>query len=48
MLWNLLETPIEEQQKFGHVMSLISSSIEEVSMQGALAQDVIEQVIFCV
>ncbi|KAK3228660.1 hypothetical protein Dsin_000541 [Dipteronia sinensis] len=43
MLWNLLETPIDEQQKFAHVTSLISSSIDEVPVLGGLALDVIEQ-----
>ncbi|KAL5800949.1 hypothetical protein ACOSQ3_032581 [Xanthoceras sorbifolium] len=43
MLWNLLETPINEQQKFGHVTSLISTLIDEMPMQGGLALDVIEQ-----
>ncbi|KAI9156212.1 hypothetical protein LWI28_002237 [Acer negundo] len=44
ILWNLLEASVDEQQKFAHVTSLISSSIDEVPVQGGLALDVIEQV----
>lgn len=42
-LWDLLETPVNEQRKFYHVTSLVSSSVDEVSMLGCLALDVIEQ-----
>ncbi|KAL9233838.1 hypothetical protein vseg_008783 [Gypsophila vaccaria] len=42
-LWNLLETPIADHKKFEHVTCLISSSADEVSMAGALSQDVIER-----
>ncbi|CAH9113792.1 unnamed protein product [Cuscuta epithymum] len=41
-LWNLMDTPIEEQQKFNHVICLISSSADEVMNQGSLAIEVIE------
>ncbi|KAH9752466.1 65-kDa microtubule-associated protein 5 [Citrus sinensis] len=42
-LWDLLETPVNEQRKVDHVTSLVSSSVDEVSMLGCLALDVIEQ-----
>ncbi|XP_050282844.1 65-kDa microtubule-associated protein 5 isoform X1 [Quercus robur] len=42
-LWNLMDTPVDEQKRFGHVISVISSSVDEVSRQGCLALDVIEQ-----
>ncbi|XP_038689661.1 65-kDa microtubule-associated protein 5 [Tripterygium wilfordii] len=42
-LWNLMDTPLEERRKFDHVPRLISSSLEDVSVQGCLALDVIEQ-----
>ncbi|KAJ0102997.1 hypothetical protein Patl1_05731 [Pistacia atlantica] len=42
-LWNLLDTPVVEQRKFDHVTSLASSLIDEVSRQGCLALDVLEQ-----
>ncbi|XP_068328484.1 65-kDa microtubule-associated protein 5 [Pyrus communis] len=42
-LWNLIETPIDEQKRFDHVTSIISSSVDEVSRQGCLSLDVIEQ-----
>lgn len=39
-----MDTPVDEQKGFEHVTSLISSSLDEVSSQGCLALDVIEQV----
>lgn len=39
-----MDTPVDEQKGFEHVTSLISSSVDEVSSQGCLALDVIEQV----
>ncbi|XP_073128206.1 65-kDa microtubule-associated protein 5 isoform X2 [Henckelia pumila] len=42
-LWNLMDTPVEEQQKFKHVTYLTASDIEEVFSQGCLSFDVIEQ-----
>ncbi|KAB1226674.1 65-kDa microtubule-associated protein 5 [Morella rubra] len=42
-LWNLMDTPVDEQKRFEHVTSLISSSVDQVSRQGCLALDVIEQ-----
>lgn len=39
-----MDTPVDEQKRFGHVISLISSSVDKVSRQGCLALDVIEQV----
>ncbi|KAK4746956.1 hypothetical protein SAY87_025993 [Trapa incisa] len=43
-LWDLLDTPAEEKKKFDHVVGLISSSVDEVSMPGSLAMEMIEQV----
>ncbi|XVF41056.1 hypothetical protein PTKIN_Ptkin01aG0249300 [Pterospermum kingtungense] len=43
-LWNLLDSPTAERKRFEHVTSLISSSIDEVSKQGWLGLDIIEQV----
>ncbi|KAG6618182.1 65-kDa microtubule-associated protein 5-like [Carya illinoinensis] len=42
-LWNLMETSLDEQKRFEHVTSLISSSVDEVLRQGCLALDVIEK-----
>ncbi|CAN1223868.1 65-kDa microtubule-associated protein 5 [Linum perenne] len=42
-LWDLMDTNIEEQRKFHHVILLISSSVDEVSRKGCLAVEVIEQ-----
>lgn len=39
-----MDTPVDEQKRFEHVTSLISSSVDQVSRQGCLALDVIEQV----
>lgn len=40
-----MDTSVEEQMRFYHVTCLISSSVDEVSRQGSLSLDVIEQVI---
>ncbi|CAI0421041.1 unnamed protein product [Linum tenue] len=42
-LWDLMDTNVEEQGKFDHVTSLVSSSLDEVSIKGCLALEVIEQ-----
>ncbi|KAF5727932.1 65-kDa microtubule-associated protein 1-like [Tripterygium wilfordii] len=42
-LWNLMDTPIEERRLFDHVTCNISTSIDEVTVPGALALDLIEQ-----
>ncbi|XP_010031028.2 65-kDa microtubule-associated protein 5 [Eucalyptus grandis] len=42
-LWNLMDTPTEEQKKYDYVTSLISSNVDEVSKPGSLALEVIEQ-----
>ncbi|XP_068663555.1 65-kDa microtubule-associated protein 5 [Aristolochia californica] len=42
-LWNLMNTPLDEQSHFYHVTIMISTSIEEVSGQGCLASDIIEK-----
>lgn len=43
-LWNLMDMPMEEQLRFNHITSLVSSSIDEVSKQGSLAIHIVEQV----
>ncbi|XVE50740.1 hypothetical protein DITRI_Ditri01bG0187600 [Diplodiscus trichospermus] len=43
-LWNLMDTPEEERRLFDHVTCNISASVDEVTVPGALALDLIEQV----
>lgn len=43
-LWNLMDTPEEERSLFDHVTCNISASVDEVTVPGALALDLIEQV----
>ncbi|CAL9164237.1 65-kDa microtubule-associated protein 1-like [Musa acuminata AAA Group] len=42
-LWNLMDTPMEEQSLFSHVTSNMSATVDEVTVPGALALDLIEQ-----
>ncbi|XP_021825702.1 65-kDa microtubule-associated protein 1 [Prunus avium] len=42
-LWNLMDTPDEERGFFDHVTCNISASVDEVTVPGALALDLIEQ-----
>ncbi|CAH9108112.1 unnamed protein product [Cuscuta europaea] len=42
-LWNLMDTPEEERRLFDHVTCKVSASVNEVSVPGALALDLIEQ-----
>ncbi|GAB4849695.1 hypothetical protein Ancab_004489 [Ancistrocladus abbreviatus] len=42
-LWNLMDTPDEERHLFDHVTCNISASVDEVTIPGALAVDLIEQ-----
>jgi protein regulator of cytokinesis 1 len=42
-LWNLMDTPMDEQNLFDHVTCNISASVDEVTVPGALAIDIIEQ-----
>ncbi|RDX72065.1 65-kDa microtubule-associated protein 1 [Mucuna pruriens] len=42
-LWNLMDTPIEERRLFDHVTCNISTSVDEVTVPGALALDLIDQ-----
>ena len=44
-LWNLMDTPDEERELFNHVTCYISASVHEVTVAGALALDLIEQVL---
>lgn len=43
-LWNLMETPKEERSFFDHVTCHMSAAVDEVTADGALALDLIEQV----
>ncbi|XP_073311976.1 65-kDa microtubule-associated protein 5 [Primulina huaijiensis] len=43
-LWNLMDTPVEEQQKFKPVTCLTAADVDEVFSQGCLSFDVIEQI----
>ncbi|KAG4920785.1 hypothetical protein JHK86_049598 [Glycine max] len=40
-MWNLMDTPIEERRLFDHVTCNISASVDEVTVPGALALDLI-------
>ncbi|CAA3013762.1 65-kDa microtubule-associated 5 [Olea europaea subsp. europaea] len=42
-LWNLMDTPIEEQKRFDHVTHLITSTVDDVVRQECLSVKVIEQ-----
>ncbi|KAE8680244.1 65-kDa microtubule-associated protein 1 [Hibiscus syriacus] len=42
-LWNLMDTPEEERRLFDHVTCNISASVDDVTVPGALALDLIEQ-----
>uniref|UniRef100_A0A5B7AHU9 Putative microtubule-associated protein 1-like n=1 Tax=Davidia involucrata TaxID=16924 RepID=A0A5B7AHU9_DAVIN len=42
-LWNLMDTSQEERSLFDHVTCNISASVDEVTIPGALALDLIEQ-----
>eukprot|EP01018_Ginkgo_biloba_P006073 Gb_25382 [translate_table: standard] len=42
-LWNLMDTPMEEQKLFDHVTCYISASVDEVTGPGQLALEIIEQ-----
>ncbi|XP_008811151.2 65-kDa microtubule-associated protein 1-like [Phoenix dactylifera] len=42
-LWNLMDTPMEERSLFDHVTCNISAEVDEVTVPGALALDLIEQ-----
>ncbi|KAG8636988.1 65-kDa microtubule-associated protein 1-like isoform X2 [Manihot esculenta] len=42
-LWNLMDTSEEERELFDHVTCNMSASVDEVTVPGALAMDLIEQ-----
>ncbi|KAF6144956.1 hypothetical protein GIB67_013307 [Kingdonia uniflora] len=42
-LWDLMDTPLEDRNFFSHVTCNISASVNEVTVPGALALDLIEQ-----
>ncbi|PON41668.1 Microtubule-associated protein, MAP65/Ase1/PRC [Trema orientale] len=42
-LWDLMDTPVDERKRFEHVTNLISSSVNEVSRQGSLSLEALEQ-----
>lgn len=39
-----MDMPMEEQLRFNHITSLVSSSIDEITREGSLAIHIIEQV----
>lgn len=43
-LWNLMDAPAEERQPFHHVTCNMSSTLDDVTVPGALGLDVIQQV----
>ncbi|XP_020275162.1 65-kDa microtubule-associated protein 1-like isoform X1 [Asparagus officinalis] len=43
-LWNLMDTPVEERNLFNHIIYSASASVDDVTVPGALALDLIEQV----
>ncbi|CAL9112699.1 unnamed protein product [Musa textilis] len=42
-LWNLMDTQMEEQELFSHVTCNLSATVDEVTVPGALALDLIDQ-----
>ncbi|XP_057829012.1 65-kDa microtubule-associated protein 1 [Cryptomeria japonica] len=42
-LWNLMDTPVDERRLFDHMTCNIAASVDEVTVPGALAIDIIEQ-----
>lgn len=44
-LWALMDTPLEDQKRFEHVTCNIAATEDEVVTPGALARDIIEQVL---
>ncbi|KAK9155463.1 hypothetical protein Sjap_002943 [Stephania japonica] len=42
-LWNLMDTEMEERSLFDHVTCNMSATVDEVTVPGALAMDLIEQ-----
>uniref|UniRef100_A0A1D1XZ81 65-kDa microtubule-associated protein 1 n=2 Tax=Anthurium amnicola TaxID=1678845 RepID=A0A1D1XZ81_9ARAE len=42
-LWNLMDTPVDERRLFNHVTCNVSATVDEVTIPGALALDLIEQ-----
>ncbi|KAK9109989.1 hypothetical protein Sjap_018049 [Stephania japonica] len=42
-LWNTLDTPADERERFDPVTALISVTVEEVTARGSLASDIIKQ-----
>ncbi|XP_065013735.1 65-kDa microtubule-associated protein 1-like [Musa acuminata AAA Group] len=42
-LWNLMDTPMEEQNLFSHVTCNTNCTVDEVTVPGALTLDLIEQ-----
>ncbi|WVZ79428.1 hypothetical protein U9M48_027008 [Paspalum notatum var. saurae] len=42
-LWNLMDAPVEERQPFQHITCNLSSTLDDVTVPGALALDIIQQ-----
>ncbi len=43
-LWNLMDTPSEEQELFQHITCNIAATEEDVTAPGSLTLDIIDQV----
>lgn len=43
-LWNLMDAPIEEQQKYQHITCNIAASEHEISQANSLSEDFIKYV----
>jgi hypothetical protein len=43
-LWNLMQTPLEEQQQFEHITCNIEVIEEDITVPGSLALDIIDKV----
>ncbi|KAJ1259882.1 hypothetical protein BS78_10G189900 [Paspalum vaginatum] len=42
-LWNLMDAPVEERQPFHHITCNLSSTLDDVTVPGALALDIIQE-----
>jgi hypothetical protein len=43
-LWNLMDTPLEDQQSFQHITCNIAVTEEDITLPGSLALGIIDQV----
>ncbi|KAK9109982.1 hypothetical protein Sjap_018042 [Stephania japonica] len=42
-LWNMLDTPVDERERFDLITTLISAKVDEVTARGSFALDIIKQ-----